>query len=79
MVLTYDVNDDGLVNVSNAQRGRSQSYEVDRVFQPDSTQVEVGTAIKPTAPLVPVVAFVCTFCDCGSIVVCDGTHKVPRF
>lgn len=39
--VTYDRDDDSMIYVHNSQRGRSQLYELDRVFQPQSTQLEV--------------------------------------
>ena len=42
IAVSYDDNDDSLINVNNSQKGRMQSFEVDRVFTPQSTQDEVG-------------------------------------
>uniref|UniRef100_H2ZNU8 Kinesin-like protein n=1 Tax=Ciona savignyi TaxID=51511 RepID=H2ZNU8_CIOSA len=42
MSVSYDVNDDSLIYVSNQQRGRNQSFDLDRVFSDTSSQQEVG-------------------------------------
>ena len=39
--VSYDVSDDAIIYVNNPQKGRSQTFEVDRVFQGHSTQEQV--------------------------------------
>lgn len=39
VVVSYDQDDDGVIYVNN--KGRPQTFEVDRVFKEDSTQTEV--------------------------------------
>nr|CAB3259128.1 kinesin-like protein KIFC3 [Phallusia mammillata] len=46
MMLTYDVNDDAVVTVNNTQRGRLQTFELDRVFADDSSQEEVYKEVQ---------------------------------
>ncbi|XP_069113930.1 kinesin-like protein KIFC3 isoform X2 [Argopecten irradians] len=43
-VVNYDQDDDGLVHVLN--KGRSQTFEVDRVFTETSTQIEVFNEVQ---------------------------------
>ena len=40
-VVLCDQSDDAIVHVSN--KGRLNTFELDRVFQPEATQKEVGT------------------------------------
>ena len=42
IALSYDVSDDAIINVNNPQKGRTQTFEVDRVFRGTSTQEEVS-------------------------------------
>nr|XP_039251487.1 kinesin-like protein KIFC3 [Styela clava] len=44
--VTYDHDDDGMIFVHNSQRGRSQLFELDKVFQPTSTQPEVYSEVR---------------------------------
>lgn len=41
IAVSYDVSDDAIIYVNNPQKGRSQTFEVDRVFPAKSTQEEV--------------------------------------
>ncbi|XP_021358280.1 kinesin-like protein KIFC3 isoform X2 [Mizuhopecten yessoensis] len=43
-VVTYDQDDDGLIHVNN--KGRSQTFEVDRVFTETSTQIQVFNEVQ---------------------------------
>ena len=40
--VSYDDSDDAIIYVNNPQKGRSQTFEVDRVFPGRSTQDEVS-------------------------------------
>ncbi|XP_076807108.1 uncharacterized protein LOC143450438 [Clavelina lepadiformis] len=46
IAVSYDDNDDSLINVNNSQKGRIHSFEVDRVFTPQSTQDEVYAEVQ---------------------------------
>lgn len=45
-VITFDKDDDGVLNVVSQDSPRSQKFVLDKVFKPDSTQEQVKSLCK---------------------------------